>query len=172
MVDYCFKWNYADNEPGEPLTEAEARIKDGAGEEYSAVMPPRPGTKSPVVVTPVWKSGVVVVTFLDDPGRRATEYTFMKKTEESLFLVTVDMWTYPNDEPGLRLAQASIYETVDYREDGYVKRTVKNKAENFKETVEYTDVPVDTNWEPIPVFGDYRSIARYDRDEQVTNRIP
>ncbi|MCP2163568.1 hypothetical protein [Goodfellowiella coeruleoviolacea] len=172
MVDYCFKWNYADGAPGEPLTEDEARVRDSAGEEYTAVMPPRPGTKSPVLVTPVWKTGVVVVTFLDDPGRKATEYTFMKKTDESLFLTRVHMWTYPSEQPGLRLSDSSSHETVHYREDGYVKRVVKNKVERFQETVEYTDVPVGTNWEPIPVFGDYRSIARYERDEQITNRIP
>jgi hypothetical protein len=82
------------------------------------------------------------------------------------------MWTYPNDEPGLRLSDSSSHETAYYREDGYVKRVIKNKVEHFQETVEYTDVPVDTNWEPIPTFGDYRSIARFERDRQVTNRIP
>src|SRR5688500_12851520 len=76
MVNYCFKWNYADGTPGEPLTEAEARVKDGAGEEYTAIMPSRPGAKSPTLVTPVWKTGVVVVTFQDDAGRKSTEYTF------------------------------------------------------------------------------------------------
>lgn len=172
MVDYCFRWNYANGVPSEPLTEDEARARDGAGEEYSAIMPPRPGTRSPVLVTPAWKTGIVLVTFIDDPGRKAIEYTFKKKTDESLFLVRVTTWNYPNDEPGLRLSQASSHETVSLREDGYVKRVIKNKVENFQETVEYTDVPVDTNWEPIPVFGDYRSIGRYDRDEQVTNRIP
>lgn len=172
MVNYCFKWNYADGTPGEPLTEAEARVKDGAGEEYTAIMPSRPGAKSPTLVTPVWKTGVVVVTFQDDAGRKSTEYTFMKKTDESLFMVRANMWNYPSDEPGLRLSDSSSSETVDYREDGYVKRVVKNKAENFRETVEYNDVPVHANWEPIPSFGDYRSIARFERDERVTNRIP
>lgn len=172
MVEYCFKWNYADGGPGVPLTEDEARAKDAAGAEYTAVMPPRAGSRSPVLVTPVWSSGVVAVTFLDDPGRKATEYTFMKKTDESLFLTRAHIWTYPNDEPGLRLSDSSSSETVQYREDGYVKRVVKNKAERSQETVEYTDVPVVHNWEPIPAFGDYRSIARFERDEQVTNRIP
>lgn len=172
MVNYCFKWNYADNAPGEPLTEAEARAKDGAGEEYTAITPPRPGAQSPTLVTLVWKTGVVVVTFLDDPGRKATEYTFMRKTEESLFLARAHIWTYPNNQPGLRLSDSSSHETLHYREDGYVKRIVKNKVEQFQETVEYTDVPVTSNWEPIPTFGDYRSIARFERDEQVTNRIP
>jgi hypothetical protein len=172
MVDYCFKWNYADGAPGVPLTEEEARVKDSSGEEYTAIMPPRTGMTSPVLVTPVWKTGVVVVTFLDDFGRKATEYTFMKKTDESLFLTRVNMWTYPNNEPGLRLSDSSSTEVVNYREDGYVKRVIKNKVERVQETVEYTDVPIDTNWEPIPTFGDYRSIARYERDGQVTNRIP
>jgi hypothetical protein len=172
MVDYCFKWNYADGAPGMPLTEDEARIKDSAGEEYTAIMPPRAGTKSPVLVTPVWKTGVVVVTFLDDFGRKATEYTFMKKTEESFFLTRAHTWTYANDEPGLRLSDSSSHETLHYRDDGHVKRIIKNKVEHFQEIVEYTDVPVDANWEPIPTFSDYRSIARFERDGQVTNRIP
>ncbi|GAA4411123.1 hypothetical protein ACFQV2_11860 [Actinokineospora soli] len=172
MVNYCFKWNYADGAPGEPLTEAEARVKDGAGEEYTAIMEPRPGAQSPTLVTVVWKTGVVVVTFLDDPGRKATEYTFMKKTGESLFLTRISIWTYPSAEPGLRLSDSSTHETITYREDGYVKRVIKNKAERTQETVEYTDVPVSTNWEPVPAFGDYRSIARFERDQQVTNRIP
>jgi len=163
MVDYCFKWNYADGGPGVSLTEDEARVKDGAGEEYSAILPPREGMKFPVLVTLVWKTGVVVVTFLDDAGRKATEYTFMR-TNDSLFLARVHMWTYPNNEPGLRLSDSSSHETVYYRDDGVVKRVVKNKAEHFEETSEYTDVPVDTNWEPIPSFGEYRSIARYERD--------
>ena len=171
MVNYCFKWNYADGAPGEPLTEDEARAKDAAGEEYTAIMPARAGAASPTLVTPVWKTGVVVVTFLDDPGRKATEYTFMKKTDESLFLARASMWTYPNDQPGLRLSDSSSQETIHYREDGYVKRVVKNKVERVQETIEYTDVPVTTNWEPIPTFGDFRSIARFERDEPVTNRI-
>ena len=73
------------------------------------------------------------------------------------------MWTYPNDQPGLDRSESSSYETVRYRDDGYVKRVVKNKLDQFQETVEYTDVPVDANWEPIPTFGDYGSIARHER---------
>jgi hypothetical protein len=167
MVDYCFKWNYADGIPGVPLTEDQARAKDGAGEEYTAVMPPRAGMESPVLVTPAWKSGVVVVTFLDDGGHRvASAYTFKRKRDDRLFLARVTTWTYPNNVPGLRRSDSTSHETVYFREDGYVKRIVTNKAEQYKETIEYTDVPVDANWERIPTFGDYRSIARYERDGQ------
>ncbi|SDE00490.1 hypothetical protein [Actinokineospora iranica] len=169
MVDYCFKWNFADGAVGIPLTEAEARARDVAGEEYTAIMSPRAGAKSPTLVTVVWKTGVVVVSFLDDPGRKAVEYTFMKKTDESLFLTQVHTWNYPNDRRGLRLSDCTSHETVHYREDGYAKRVVKNKVERFQETVEYNDVRVDANWEPIPAFGGYRSLARFERDEPVAN---
>ena len=74
------------------------------------------------------------------------------------------MWTYPNDDPGLRLSDSSSHETVYYRDDGNVKRVVKKKTEQFQETVEYSDVPVDANWEPIPSCGDYTSVARYERE--------
>ncbi|TDD62651.1 hypothetical protein E1263_02740 [Kribbella antibiotica] len=163
MIEYCFKWNYADGRPGVPLTVDEARDRDLAGTEFTAILPARLGSTSPVLVTPVWATGVLVVTFLDEPGRKATEYTFQKRTDDRLFLTRVHTWTYPTDEPGLRLSAASTHETVLYQEDGLVKRVVKDKVERTQETVEYADVPVDSNWEPIPVFGDYGSIARWDR---------
>ena len=34
-----------------------------------------------------------------------------------------------------------------------------------KETIEeFMDVPLDINWEPVPVFGDYTSVTRVDRE--------
>lgn len=163
MITYCFKWNYADGAPGELLTMDEARSRDDAGEEYTALLSTTGSSSFPTLVTLAWKTGVVVVTFLDLFGRKTAEYTFRKKTTESLFLRRVHLWTYPNDQPGLRLADSTSHETVYYQEDGSVKRVVKNKIKQTQETIEYTNVPVDANWEPIPQFGDYHSIARYER---------
>lgn len=162
-VGYTYRWNHRRNKPGTPLSEEEARAKDAAGEEYSAILPARPGTESPVLVTPVWKTGVVITTFIDDFGRKSVEYVFTKKEDGRLFLSTVHMWTYPNDDPRLRLSDAVVHEEIRYREDGYVERVITNKAEHYRETVEYTDVPVDKNWEPLAPFGDYTSIARFER---------
>ena len=162
-VQYTYRWNQRRNKPGNPLSEEEARARDAAGEEYTAVTPPRPGTSSPVLVTPVWKSGVVVVTFMDDPGRKTVEYTFAKKDESRLFLESVHLWSYPSDDPKLRLSDASVREEFHYREDGYVERIVTNKAEQYRETVEYSDVPVESNWEAVPEFGQWGSVARFER---------
>jgi hypothetical protein len=163
VLDYTYKWNYRRNRPGQVLSEEEARLKDAAGDEYTAVMPPRPGTTRPVLVTPVWQTGVVVVTFIDEFDRRAVEYVFSKKDDTRLFLDDVHMWTYPNDEPRLLLSAATVRERVSYYTDGYVKRVITNVGEHYKETIEYRDVPVESNWEPIPTFGDYASIARFER---------
>jgi hypothetical protein len=163
VISYTFRWNSRRNRPGNPLSEEEARARDAAGEEYTAVLPPRPGTNFPVLVTPVWKTGVVVVTFIDDFGRQYMEYTFQKRDGDRLFLTRVHLWTYPSDEPRLRLSDASAHEDIVYREDGYSQRVITNKVEGYKETVEYTDVPVDDNWEPMPVFGEYSAIGRFER---------
>jgi hypothetical protein len=165
VISYTFRWNSRRNKPGNPLTTEEARARDAAGEEYTAILPPRPNTNYPVLVTPVWKTGVVVVTFIDDFGRQSVEYAFRKKDDNRLFLTRVHLWTYPNDEPRLRLSDTSMHETVVYREDGYAQRVITNKADGYRETVEYTDVPIDSNWEPVPTFGDYNSVGRFERGD-------
>lgn len=163
VTGYTFRWDHRRNEPGTPLSEEEARAKDAAGEEYSAILPPRPGTRSAVLVTPVWRTGVVVVTFIDDFGRRVVEYVFTGKDDHRLFLSGVRVWTYPNDQPGLLLSDAVVRENIRYREDGHVRRVITDKAERHRETVEYTGVPVDTHWESVPAFGAYGSIGRFER---------
>ena len=47
VIEYSFRWYYRRNRPGMPLSEQDARAKDTAGEEYTAVLPPRPGTPLP-----------------------------------------------------------------------------------------------------------------------------
>lgn len=158
VIEYRIRWN----QPGTPLSEAQARARDAAGEEYTAVLPARPGTHGPVLVTPAWRTGVVVVTFLDGAGRRSVEYVFARHGDR-LFLGGVHLWTYPNDDPLLRLSDAIVHEDVRFRDDGRVQRVITDKDKGFRDTVDYTDVPLDTNWEPVPAFGDYDSIARFER---------
>jgi hypothetical protein len=162
QVTYCFKWNSRRNRAGVPLSEAEAREQDAGGDEYTAVVP-QAGSAHPVLVTVVWKNNFVGVSFIDEVGRKYMQYSFYKKNEASLFLTNVVIWTYPNDDPKLLFADAVQQEEIQYREDGYVRRILIDKTEAVKDTTEYSDVPVDDNWEPVPTFGDYRSIARKER---------
>ena len=162
QVTYCFKWNARRNRPGVPLSEAEAQARDAAGDEYTAVLP-QPGSSHPVLVSVVWKNDYVGVAFIDEYGRKYMQYSFYKKNETSLFLTNVFIWTYPNNDPKLLFGDAVKQEEIQYREDGYVRRIVIDKAQAVKDIREYSDVPVDDNWEPIPTFGDYRSIGRKER---------
>jgi hypothetical protein len=161
-VTYCFKWNFRKNRAGELLTEEEARARDASGEEYTAVVPTQEGSP-PTLVTIVWKNDFVEVDFLDDPGRKYMSYSFSKRDGARLFLSNVTVWTYPNDDPKLRLSDAVTHESMRYRDDGHVSRVIVDKVENVKETKQYSGVPVEKNWEQVPEFGRYRSVARVER---------
>jgi hypothetical protein len=163
QITYCFKWNVRRKRPGVTLSEAEARARHAKGDEYTAVIAPPAGNGYPILVTPVWKNDFVAVTFLDEVGRQYMEYSFTRNDETRLFLDRVFIWTYPDDDPKLHLADSVKREDIRYREDGYVKRIVIDETESIKDTTEYSGVPVDDNWEPVPEFGDYRSIARRER---------
>lgn len=162
QITYCLKWNIRRKRPGITLSEAEALARDAAGDEYTAVIPQPAGKGYPVLVTPVWKNDFLAVTFLDEAGRQHLQYSFTRK-DERLFLGRAFIWTYPSDDPKLDIGDSVKREDIRYREDGYVKRIVIDETEAVKDTTEYSDVPVDENWEPVPEFGSYRSIARKER---------
>ncbi|MFI6300115.1 hypothetical protein ACIBEJ_51580 [Nonomuraea sp. NPDC050790] len=163
MMSYVLRWNHRRSEPGTPLTEEQARARDAKGEEYTAILPPRPGTRSPILVTLIWRTGVVLATFLDGAGRRGTQYTFMRHDAERLFLSRVYVWIYPDARPGLLLADAVVREEIRFHPDGRARRVVTDKDARTRETVEYTGVAVADHWEPVPTFGSYASIARFER---------
>src|SRR5690625_1394119 len=68
----------------------------------------------------------------------------------------------PDDNPKLSLKDSNIWEEFRCREDGYARHVVINKKENVKDTTECTDVLVAANWESVPEFGRYESIARWE----------
>lgn len=164
-IVYCHSWNFRRRRVGIPLTEAEARARDAAGEAFMAVVP-APTDPYPVLVDVVRQNRHIAVTFLDRHGRPSLKYHFDEVDRSSaptMFLRGVYLWGYPSDDPRLRLSQSSRLETYTYREDGYARRVVVDEIEHYKDTTEWSEVPVGTNWEPVPSFGDYRSIARRER---------
>ena len=150
-----------DAKPGSPITVDEARDRDAVGEEYTAVVP-RSGHPYPTLVTIVWKNDYCSTIFLDEYGRQAAKYVF-KKMGDQLFLSRILMHTYPNKKRGLVVSDAVRMEDVKMRPDGYSKRVVTDDEKQERITDEYSDVPTDANWEPIPKFGEWDSIARFER---------
>jgi hypothetical protein len=160
-VTYCYRWNSRRASPGTPISEEEARERDATGEEYTAIVP-RPGHPYPVLVTVVWKNSFCSTSFLDDFGRRCAKYSFTK-VEGRLFLSEIHLHEYPDDTPGLKLSAATRIEHMVFRTDGHVRRVTTDHGKHEKITNDYSDVSMDANWEPIPEFGDWDSIARFER---------
>ena len=61
-------------------------------------------------------------------------------------------WNWTDDAPGVSLTED---------EDAGQGRRGRGRTRR--------SMPVASNWEPIPSFGDYRSIARYERDGQAVS---
>ncbi|MBX9388414.1 hypothetical protein ACFPZ0_09715 [Streptomonospora nanhaiensis] len=162
VVEYCLTWNFRRGRVGVPMSQEEAEARNESGEEYTAVVSV-PGGGQPALVTVAWKNEYASTQFLDERGRRNVKYVFRKVDGSRMFLNSVLVWTYPNDNPKLTLNQASRIEETSFREDGYVKLVEIDKDKNEKITSEYTDVPVEANWEPVPDFGDYASMVRWER---------
>jgi hypothetical protein len=145
------------------LTEEEAQACNATGEQFIAALRWL-GSPQPVLVTVSGETDVITVTFRDQHGRHSLKYWFGKvDNDERLFLRTAMSWEYPSDDPKLRQSAATKVEDTSFRPDGYVKRVVLDGVENIKETTEYNSVPVADNWEPVPEFGNYWSIARRER---------
>ncbi|MDQ3641612.1 MAG: hypothetical protein M3450_09160 [Actinomycetota bacterium] len=72
-------------------------------------------------------------------------------------------WHYSR-RAGRSLDDASSIEKVVYKTDGYVRRKKIDVRKRRETMEEFTDVPLDINWEPVPVFGDYRSVSRVHRE--------
>jgi hypothetical protein len=160
-VSYCHTWNRRRMRPGVPLTPAEARARHDAGEQYVAVLPGPP----PVLVTVDGAGSTIAVTFYDRLDRQVLKYWFKASSPpaEQFFLRNVTFWEYPDERRGLVQGDASRIEDLAYQEDGYVMRIVRDKVAQEKTTQEFRDVPVAGNWEPVPRFGEYTSIARRER---------
>jgi hypothetical protein len=109
-----------------------------------------------------WVNSALSVSFVDEEGRTHTEYLFRKMENGKLFMHDAATWTYP--EGAQRMSQASHIETAQFRPDGYASRTIDDSSAGQIEKTEYTDVPVENNWEPMPEFGHWESVARYNRD--------
>ena len=159
-VTYCEQWNDRLRAPAGERSEEEARRLDAAGELYSVVLgdPSSPDAEVQVY----WKNSVLTVSFMDKSARRHVKYVFRKMDEKRLFLTDVTTWTYP--EGARFIFEATRIEHILFQPDGYSHKRVDDKSSDNIEISEYRDVPVDANWEPVPEFGDWESVTRYQRD--------
>lgn len=160
QITYCELWSSKRRKPTGAMSADQARQLDAGGKSYSVVLGDPEAPRSVIEVVP--ENNYFNVNFIDGEGRISAAYGFSKIDDSRLFLTKLTLWTYP--EGARSKSQASRIESFEFRPDGYAAQTVNDKSSDQIETTEKIKVPVDTNWEPVPEFGSWESIARYDRE--------
>ncbi|GAA1376875.1 hypothetical protein [Catellatospora chokoriensis] len=158
---YCRRWNFRRHEPVEPLTADEAQARDAAGEPYTVVpAAPRSGVPD-VVIEIAWENGHAGVWFFDAYGRQCLHYSF-RRSGEQLFLGGMTTWEYP-DAGAATLSGATCVSWFEFREDGGARRVISDDTAQQRTVEDRTGVDVSTQWEPVPGFGKWDSLARWSR---------
>lgn len=153
-VNYCYEWNDLTKEMREPYDSQTARARHERGALYTAALG---GPSSPHTLVEVrLETGWIGVHFLDAQLRRWTTYSFDTIDDERLFLRQYRRSEY--DDAGKQTAT----EMMNFSEGGVV--TIQ-RANQLDKTVSQYEVQTDvsSNWEPIPAFGKYELISRFDR---------
>lgn len=153
-IGYCYEWNDLLAAPRDLYDEATARERHQQGQLYTAILGDLavPHTLVEVRLEVPW----IAVHFLDDQLRRQVMYAFGSVEGGRLFLEQYRRIEFSND--GTKAAA----EVVRFNKDGLAEVRQRDASTNMVERSNVT-ADVSENWEPIPAFGDYRSIARFER---------
>jgi hypothetical protein len=161
-VTYCERWNAKLCRPVGRLTVAAARERERSGSPWYTVVLGEL-TRPDCYLEVAWENAHLGVWFLDEDGRPWLHYGFTRVEPERMFLDSVVRWEYPPGA-GRRIAEAETVETITYRQDGTAHQEIEQASTGQVRLRDFTGVPLDINWEPVPSFGDYRSVARLDRE--------
>lgn len=160
-VTYCERWNGTLHKPIGVMSMDEARQRNDAGELYSVAL--GDPTHPDAFIEINWTLNYLGVWFFDEKCRRVLKYVFERVNDDQMFMTELGTWEYP-PEAGSGLNEASFIETVLYSQDGTVRHREKDKRASEVRTKDIRDVPVDINWETVPEFGQWDSVARHDRE--------
>jgi hypothetical protein len=158
-VSYCRRWNFKRNRPIDPLTVEQARHRDEADELYTAVLG---DPAAPERVIEIVRPDHVGVWFFDPQQRPSLNYLFRRTDERTMFLHNVTRWAYPNDDARM-FSESNLIEEIEYEPGGIAHHEVQDQTAGEIKRTSYREVGLDVNVEPVPAFGDWTSIARYER---------
>lgn len=99
----------------------------------------------------------VSVTFYDERSRQTFLYDF-QRIEGRMFLQEVWSWTYADGGDD----SAVLIETRSFKPEGLMHWRSNDRVARV---IEEFDAPADvsSHWEPVPVFDEWESIARFER---------
>lgn len=158
-VTYSKRFSRLAGKPTGPLSAEQAHKRHASGEPYAVTL--GEPTSPDAVIDVVWKNDHVGVWFYDEKVRPSVHFSFDVRTDR-LFLEFVTNWKYPDG--AVLLNQAHQIEEVRYTPKGIVRHERKDKGAGERIIYDISDVDVSLNWERIPEFGNWDSIARFDRE--------
>lgn len=165
-----YTWNWEDGDSinqdlvglGPAIDEAEARrrYQDPDGKLFTVVI----GYPVVVTVNVRWENNFVGVRYVDERGRFWKASTFGLKDDGRLFMTENVTWHYEADEPNYK-APFTTHWTL--KDDGQFTIFERNQREGVVDTKTAED-PLTSEqtaqlWEPVPEFGDWSGICRWDR---------
>ncbi|WP_341210491.1 hypothetical protein [uncultured Microbacterium sp.] len=128
-------------------------VPDGAAPEYT------------MEVTP--QGGFISVSFYDQLCRVRFEFLFGKTDAGVMFLEEIYDFRYPDETTYYTRSGCVTNTNYRYRPDGSMHWRLTDKVANVTEQADYRDIDVSTHWEPVPEFGEWASITRFDRTKPV-----
>lgn len=81
---------------------------------------------------------------------------------ERLFLEAITSYTYPDMTNHYARNECIQIVSMFYKTDGVVEVETNDKSRPKVSVVHYRDVDVSAHWEPIPAFGNWESLGRFD----------
>lgn len=154
-LTYMDRWSERRPTQFEELNEDEARHRHETGELYTVLLgdPESPSAYLEVRL----EVGFVGVHFLDGDGRNYLTYLFGKQDGDDQLFREQAIWREYNENGKIRKGEAYIFKrdgTIYLDEKDYEKQQAwEGKKQD----------DLSNNWEPVPEFGHYDSIARIER---------
>ncbi len=169
---YGRAWNHKRLVLGGLISEDEARQRyaDGSEDDWFTVGAYADGVPDdgvPEFTLEVAPKGVFARTsFYDQIYRARHSFTFrQQENADALFLVEITDWTYADDDVYVPRNKCLVMTNYRYRPDGTMHWYRSHKVANRIEEADYRDIDVSTHWEPVPEFGQWESIARFNREK-------
>ncbi len=165
---YGQSWHPTRNQPTEALDEAEALARfngERPKPEWFTVAAfaddATPG-RVPEFYAEITPHGNYAKVFFIDPFG-SIHYIFgFRKTGERLFLEYIKAYTYPDMSKYYGQDESIKVVANYYKPDGVVEVETNDDAMPDISVVHVKGVDVSAHWEPIPAFGDWESLGRFD----------
>ena len=165
LFTYARRWNGLTHNEIDPISETVARDLFAGGEEFFIAVQRKADTGAPIAFLEIGGNPVVAnACRLDETERIDEAYSFQYVAEQGLlFLSRVTSYGYGTDEYVPRSRSDLSYTYYFKPHSDVVVIEEYREATGDLERSERHGVDLTHNWEPLPSFGDWEGLLRFER---------